>query len=142
MPKQLLKLFTTFSVLTVSLQLFFVLAADVTPPVTTYTQIPAAPDGNNGWYVNPVQFDLTATDLESGVKEINYRIDGGAWQKKSFTNSLNLAPNPSFETAAGTSSGVADWQATVTDGSGNYVYDTGEYYPGFSVASERITATD
>jgi len=50
--------------------------AGTTAPVTTVTQTPSAPDGNNGWYVSPVQFDLEATDLESGVASINYRIDG------------------------------------------------------------------
>ena len=140
--KSLLKVITLVSITLVSLQLFFVVAADVTAPVTTRVQTPAAPDGNNGWYVTPLQFELTATDLESGVKEINYRIDGGTWQKVEFEDSLNLAPNPSFETPAGTSSGVADWEATVFDGSGSYVYDTGEYAPGFASASERIIATD
>jgi len=141
MPNKLLKTLTLFFVVFLSLQLFPVIAADITAPVTTHVQTPAAPNGNNGWYVTPVQFVLTATDLESGVKEINYRIDGGSWSKEIFSDSLNLAPNPSFETPAGTSSGVADWEATVTDGSGNYAYDMGEFYPGFSTASERITAT-
>ncbi len=142
MPKQILKLCSILLIVAVSLQLFFVQAADTTAPVTTRIQTPASPDGDNGWYVTPVQFELTATDLESGVKEINYRIDGGSWQTDTFADSLNLAPNPSFETAAGSSSGVADWEATVTDGSGSYTYDTGEYYPGFASASERIVATD
>ena len=141
MPNKLLKTLTSSIVIFLSLQLFLVFAADITAPVTTHVQTPAAPNGNNGWYVTPVQFELTATDLESGVKEINYRIDGGSWMKEEFSDSLNLAPNPSFENPAGTSSGVADWEATVVDGSGSYAYDIGEYYPGFSTASERITAT-
>ena len=74
MPKQSLKIITTLVITAISLQLTFVIAADTTPPVTTHTQTPGAPNGNNGWYTTPVQFDLAATDLESGVKEINYRI--------------------------------------------------------------------
>jgi hypothetical protein len=142
MPKQLLKALPILSIILLSAQVFFVLAADITPPVTSVVQTPATPDGNNGWYISPVEFELTATDLESGVKEINYRIDGGAWQTEEFADSLNLAPNPSFETPAGTSSGVADWEATVTDGSGFYQYDPSTFYPGFASASEKITATD
>jgi len=137
---QLIKILGILPIAFLSLQLFVVFAADVTPPVTSMIQTPAAPDGNNGWYVSPVQFELTASDLESGVKEINYRIDSGAWQKETFSNSLNLAPNPSFEIPSGTSSGVKNWEATILDGSGSYTYDTGEYAPGFSNASERITA--
>ncbi|MFC1756038.1 hypothetical protein ACFLZK_01480 [Patescibacteria group bacterium] len=141
MPKSVLKAITLGFLTLVSFHIFFVVAADTTAPVTTKIQTPAAPDGNNGWYVTPVQFDLTATDLESGVKEINYRVDGGTWQTQTFADSLNLAPNPSFETPAGTSSGVADWEATVFDGSGSYIYDIGDNAPGFASASERITAT-
>src|SRR3990167_10511043 len=89
--------------------------ADVTPPTTTYVQTPSSPDGNNGWYKTPVRFDLTATDLESGVKEINYRINEGIWQKVSFSDSLNLVQNPSFETTGGTTSGLASWDSTLID---------------------------
>lgn len=142
LKSQLLKVVSVASIAVLSLQLFFVLAADVTSPVTNLVQTPAAPDGDNGWYVSPIEFEMTATDLESGVKEINWRIDGGVWQKQTFADSLNLAPNPSFETPAGTSSGVADWEATVFDGSGSYTFDAGEYAPGFSSASEKIMATD
>ena len=141
MPKTVLKAIALAFLTMVSFHLFFVVAADITAPVTTKIQTLAAPDGNNGWYVTPVQFDLTATDLESGVKEINYRVDGGTWQKVEFADSLNLAPNPSFETPAGTSAGIADWEATVFDGSGSYIYDIGDNAPGFASASERITST-
>ncbi len=121
---------------------FFVTNAGVTPPITTRIQTPSSPNGNNSWYKTPVQFQLEATDVESGVKEINYRIDGGIWQKVSFSNSLNLAPNPSFENIGSTSSGNADWDATIVDGSGSYAHDTGMAYPGFGAASARIVATD
>ena len=54
-------------------------AQDVTAPNTTYTQTPPSPNGKNSWYVTPVQFNIQSTDLESGVKEINYRLDSGTW---------------------------------------------------------------
>lgn len=74
-----------------------VYAADTTAPYTTATKDPAEPDGNNGWYKKPVTITLESTDTESGVKEINYKIDSSSWKKFDLTDTLNLAPNPSFE---------------------------------------------
>lgn len=122
--------------------LFITIAfADTTPPVTSHTISPSTPDGNNGWYVNPVQFTLSATDLESGVSEIRYRIDGRPWQNNTFNNLLNLAPNPSFETAGATSTGAAYWDATVLDGKATYSRDTAQYYPGFPSSAAKIVAS-
>ena len=112
--------------------------ADTTAPITTNVQTPPAPDGNNGWYVSPVVFDLTATDLESGVKEINYRIDGGTWQTVSFPDSLNLVTNPSLETPGSTSTNIDAWYATVQDPSATYTRDTGTSLPGFENSSGFI----
>jgi len=42
--------------------------ADTTPPVTTVEKSPSAPNGKNGWYLQPVKITLTGTDLESGIK--------------------------------------------------------------------------
>ena len=53
---------------------------DTFPPVTTYSLDPPVPDGENGWYVSDVKVTLNATDDMSGVKEIKYRIGGGATQ--------------------------------------------------------------
>ena len=54
-------------------------AGDTTPPQTTATLDPAAPDGENGWYLSPVRVALAATDEGSGVASTEYRVDGGAW---------------------------------------------------------------
>jgi len=116
--------------------------AGTTPPSTTYTRTPSNPDGDNGWYVSPVRFDLEATDLESGVKEINYRVDEGTWQKVEFEDTLNLAPNPSFETVGSTTTGIESWEADDLDTFGVYTQDTIEYAPAFATASAKITATD
>jgi len=63
------------------------IGADDTPPVSSYTLNPAAPDGDNGWYVSDVEVTLTAVDPEIGceqpgsdVKEIKYKIGDGSWQ--------------------------------------------------------------
>lgn len=114
--------------------------AGTTPPITTYTQSPSSPDGNNGWYITPVQFDLVSTDLESGVKEINYRIDGGTWQKLSFSDTLNLAQNPSFELTGPTTSSLDSWEATTVDGQTTYSQDTTNWDPNYSAKIET-TAT-
>lgn len=118
-----------------------VAAADITPPVTTYVQTPASPDGKAGWYVSPVKFDLTATDLESGVKEIRYRVDAGTWQIVSFINSLNLAPNPSMEIAGG-NSGVESWNALPTSAGTTYSQDITTFLTGYETASAKIVTTD
>lgn len=53
---------------------------DIIPPTTSYTLSGTA--GENGWYRSSVQVTLTATDNSggSGVKLIQYQIDGGSWQ--------------------------------------------------------------
>jgi hypothetical protein len=120
----------------------FAQTGDTTPPTTTYIMTPSSPNGNNDWYVTPVDFELNATDLESGVKEINYRVDGGTWQKTSFTNTGNLAPNPSFEISdTGTSTGAASWEATVIDPEVTINPTTADYAPGYDVTSLYMNTT-
>lgn len=51
---------------------------DGTPPVTIIT--PTAASGLNGWYVEPVIFDMSAADTASGLLNIHYQVDGGAVQ--------------------------------------------------------------
>lgn len=62
-----------------------IIELDKVPPVTTATLSPAQPEGQNGWYVNPVTVSLTATNnlsVSSGseVAATYYTIDGGAQQ--------------------------------------------------------------
>ena len=52
---------------------------DCTPPVTTVSLDPAAPNGKNGWYVTCPTVTLIATDAVSGVANTFYRIDGASW---------------------------------------------------------------
>ncbi|HSX39156.1 MAG TPA: hypothetical protein VLI92_01030 [Candidatus Saccharimonadales bacterium] len=115
-------------------------ALDTTPPTTTYVQTPSSPNGNNGWYITPVKFDLSATDLESGVQDIWYRIDSGAWQNTHYSDTLNLVQNPSFEIGSSSETGVDKWDATKSDSAGVYTQDTSNYAPGYSVASVSIVA--
>ncbi|HDN50259.1 MAG TPA: DUF11 domain-containing protein, partial [Thermoplasmatales archaeon] len=50
-------------------------------PVTVCHIAPEQPDGNNGWYVNPVTVSFEATDEASGVAFTKYRVDGGEWTR-------------------------------------------------------------
>jgi hypothetical protein len=59
---------------------------DTTPPVTTHSLEPPEPDGDNGYYVSDVEVTLNATDNESGVDRIEYRINGGSWYTISGEN--------------------------------------------------------
>jgi hypothetical protein len=62
---------------------------DQTDPTASLTVTPAAPDGNNSFYVNkpdvtqsgtdPVPSGVPAADT-SGLDRVEYQIDGGAWQ--------------------------------------------------------------
>ncbi|SDO20381.1 Protein of unknown function [Nakamurella panacisegetis] len=54
---------------------------DTTAPVTAATTNPAAPTGQDGWYVGDVGLTLTATDSgdgASGVDQTRYQLDAGA----------------------------------------------------------------
>jgi FecR-like protein len=55
-----------------------VLGAETTPPTTTISFVPNAPDGTNSWYRQDVAVALSASDTESGVASSTYEIDGGA----------------------------------------------------------------
>ncbi|HYT01204.1 MAG TPA: alkaline phosphatase family protein [Thermoplasmata archaeon] len=50
---------------------------DSTPPTSSASLSGTA--GNDGWYVSFVTVTLSATDALSGVSNISFRIDGGAW---------------------------------------------------------------
>lgn len=63
---------------------------DRTPPVTTADLAPAAPNGQNGWYTEPVTVTLSAQDDQSGVELTELSLDGGAsWQP--YTDPIVLA---------------------------------------------------
>ncbi|OIB02037.1 hypothetical protein AK95_03785 [Paenibacillus sp. LC231] len=54
---------------------------DTAPPNTLATLSPEKPDGDNGWYVQPVTLSLAAEDSLSKVTESVYSLDGGSsWQ--------------------------------------------------------------
>src|SRR3989339_613227 len=121
---------------------FKVYAADITPPVSTLTLDPGSPNGNNGWYVTPVTFTLSASDLESGVKTVNYKVDSGIWQTTTFSNTLNLATNPSFETFDPTSNiQTQGWNSLSPDTGAIYTRDSAIYLPQYATKSIKIDAT-
>ncbi len=50
---------------------------DQTPPTTAVTITGNL--GQNGWYLGPVSFTFSASDLASGVAETEWRLDNGRW---------------------------------------------------------------
>jgi len=63
-----------------------VIKIDKTPPVTTATLDPPAPNGERGWYKSDVTVALDATDPDladgspgSGVDSTQCRLNGGSW---------------------------------------------------------------
>jgi len=63
-----------------------VLKVDVSAPGSSY-ELDGAPV--NGWYVGPVGLELSATDEDSGVAEIQYRLNGGEWTL--YADALNIS---------------------------------------------------
>lgn len=114
---------------------------DTQAPSTVHSLNPSSPDGNNSWYISPVQIQLDATDLGSGVKRINYRIDGGTWLSKTFEGTQNRVTNPSFELGASTSTGATAWYASVEDPEATYQRTSEDFAPEYSNNSLKITAT-
>jgi len=50
---------------------------DAEDPVTLSSLQPTSPDGNNDWYISPVELTLNPSDTPSGVFETYYRVNGG-----------------------------------------------------------------
>jgi hypothetical protein len=117
--------------------------AGATAPVTTATLDPSTPDGDNSWYVTPVDITLEATDLESGVKEVNYRIDEGSWVQRTYGNTLNLVLNPSFELyGAQPPLNIDDWELANPLDTASFSRTTAESFPGAETRSLEIGSTD
>ncbi|MFD0618448.1 OmpL47-type beta-barrel domain-containing protein [Paenibacillus sp. GCM10027629] len=55
--------------------------SDIIAPVTTAQTNPAVPDGENGSFTKDVTLSLSASDSETGVARIEYRINDGEWTK-------------------------------------------------------------
>lgn len=117
--------------------------AGTTPPTTTATKDPLTPNGDYSWYVTPVTINLQATDLESGVRTLNYKIDTNDWQTITYEDTLNISPNPSFEIPSGVSNiSTYGWNATLLDAETTYSRDTSFSVPGFESTSIKITSTN
>ncbi len=59
---------------------------DITAPSSTATVAPAAPDGLVGWYVSAPAVSIEATDTESGVDYIEWRLAEEPWQREYAEN--------------------------------------------------------
>lgn len=118
------------------------MAVDITPPSTTRVQTPATPNGDNGWYVSPITFTLNATDLESGVEYLYYKIDDNAWQSSHFEDTLNLVTNPSMEDYSEVSNiQTVGWQGVEPDAAVTYSRDISISAPGYETTSLKFVST-
>lgn len=72
-------------------------AADTVPPVTILTADPNIPNGENNWYVSYPNINIVATDNDTGVSAINWKVNDEPWQQNTFNQGLNVIQNPSFE---------------------------------------------
>lgn len=61
---------------------------NITVPTTVATFNPSEPDGDNGWYLGPVEVTLTASDPD-GIDYTTYRVGNGAWQ--TYTGPFNIS---------------------------------------------------
>ncbi|MFC0111470.1 ThuA domain-containing protein [Kibdelosporangium aridum] len=52
---------------------------DTTAPTATAVTTPAAPDGQNGWFVGSVSVAVTGTDATSGIAKTEFSVDNGPW---------------------------------------------------------------
>lgn len=100
-------LFLVLILFTFFFLVFGAVQAETTPPMTTANLSPPTPNGQNDWYVNPIEVVFAASDLESGVKSISWRRGTGSWNVTSFENTVNLVPNSSFEEA--TTPPISSW---------------------------------
>jgi hypothetical protein len=73
------------------------IGADGTPPTSEHVLSPAAPDGDNGWYVSDLTVTLNAADPSigcdqdgAGVKEIKYTINGVSGSVPGDTGSFKI----------------------------------------------------
>lgn len=60
--------------------LFTSLDGDTTAPAVAISSEPAAPNGENGWFVSDVSITATATDDADASPIVEVRIDGGEWE--------------------------------------------------------------
>ncbi|HET7713490.1 MAG TPA: carbohydrate binding domain-containing protein [Patescibacteria group bacterium] len=105
-------------------------AADGTPPQSTISLTGNL--GNSSWYTSTVAVNIFSEDLESGVKEISYSLDGGELETTGFATSGNDLPNPSFETGS-----IDGW---MVGGAANFSQDSSQAK--FGSSSAKIISSD
>ncbi len=88
---------------------------DMTPPSAAVTLVPPAPDGENGWYVSPVQVGVTGTDNASGIGQVRCALD----PSPTPGSVQDLPPPPCFMGAVGTD-GEHRYFGGTMDGAGHF----------------------
>lgn len=54
-------------------------SADSSAPTVTIATAPAAPNGAEGWYLDPVTVSVAASDNSAAAPTVEVAVDGGAW---------------------------------------------------------------
>jgi cytochrome c len=70
---------------------------DATAPTATAATTPAAPDGQNGWFVSSVSVTVTAADATSGIAKTEVSVDNGPWT--AYTDPVSIAADGSHTVA-------------------------------------------
>jgi hypothetical protein len=103
---------------------------DSVPPSLSVSASPV--DGNGGWYVSPAVVTATVNDATSGVADVQYRVDGGAWQDGStVTISTDGSHMVEFQ--------ARDQAGNTTTASQTVAVDTTPPQSGFTSPSEGST---
>lgn len=68
---------------------------DGTPPQTSFTVLEGR-RGRDDWYISPVVVRLAAADVTSGVANLRYRVNDGAWQEAENTALIDLTATGTY----------------------------------------------
>ncbi|MEV4689401.1 OmpL47-type beta-barrel domain-containing protein [Microbacterium sp. LWH3-1.2] len=61
---------------------------DTVAPVVSASTLPVVADGAGGWFVSPVSVSVSASDADSAVASVEYRLGEGAWSAYSSPVSI------------------------------------------------------
>ncbi|HWK29748.1 MAG TPA: PKD domain-containing protein [Solirubrobacter sp.] len=90
--------------------------ADQTPPTTTATTAPAAPNGSNGWFTSDVNVTLAGNDGAngSGIDTTEYRVDGGTFAAYTAPFAVSTAGTHTIEYRSTDKAGNVEATKTLT----------------------------
>ncbi len=109
-------------------------ASTIVDTVSPGTTIAIYGDEGESGYIGAAAIDLTSADATSGIDEISYRIDGGAWM--TYTSTVGLSTNGTHvveyyaKDKAGNAEDVRNVTISISQGSPGTVFqEPGKNYP-------------